>query len=254
MTSDYSPTADALKDKRLKQIYCRFDTFYVASKATAATAFKLATKAKANVRPKDAAILNAVTLANAKSKIPLINWAARPAWLNDTIDYLNGYPRTGIVFAAAWTDNKRVKRPSIILDKYYRFAGGMGSTNSFLSGSATKMPMIRYAEVILTHAILSFKLGDYASATKDINIIRNRAGLDPLPTLTANDRELIDMERARELTGEGDRFRYLMALHLPIGPGEKRDKNGAPVANIEPPYTDFYWSIPQSEINYNAAY
>lgn len=253
MTNDYSPTAEALKDKRLKQLYCRFDTFYVASRATAATAFKLANLAKANVRPEDAYILNAVTSANAKAKIGLINWAARPAWLNDTIDYLNGYPRTGIAFASGWSNNQKINRPSIILDKYYRFAGGMGSTDPFLSGSATKMPMIRLAEVILTHAILAFKLGDYVSATTDINIIRKRAGLDDI-VITANDRELIDMERARELTGEGDRYRYLMALHLPIGPGEKVDKNGSILPNIDAPYKDFYWSIPQGETNYNAAY
>lgn len=253
MTNDFSPTEDAMKDKRLKQLYCRFDTFYVASKATAATALKLANQAKANVRPKDAYILNAVTSANAKSKIPLINWAARPAWLNDTIDYLNGYPRTGVIFAVAWTDNKKVNRPSIILDKYYRYDGGMGLSDPVYSGLATKQPLIRFAEVILTHAILSFKAGDYAAATKDINEIRQRAGLNDI-IITANGRGIIDMERARELTGEGDRLRYLMALHLPIGPGEKIDKNGNILPIVEEPYTDWNWAIPQGETNYNAAY
>jgi len=147
-----------------------------------------------------------------------------------------------------------VNRPSIILDKYYRIDGGLGITDDpYLSGIATKQPLIRYAEVILTHAILSFKAGDFAAATHDINEIRGRAGLDDI-TITASDREIIDMERARELTGEGDRLRYLMALHLPIGPGEKIDKNGNPLSIVEEPYTGWNWSIPQNETDYNAAY
>ena len=129
----------------------------------------------------------------------------------------------------------------------------MGLTDPLYSGLATKEPVIRYAEVFLTHAILSFKAGDYATATKDINVIRERAGLDDI-TISGNDRWIIDMERARELTGEGDRLRYLMALHLPIGPGEKIDKNGNLLPPVESPYPEWNWSIPQGETNYNAAY
>ncbi len=129
--------------------------------------------------------------------------------------------------------------PLVWPNKYFRGEDGMN----------TNIPVFRLAEMYLTRAIILFRQADVAGATRDVNIIRERAGLDPLPTVTEQD---IHNERLKEMSQEGDRLDYVRALKLPILPGD-RDPS-LPTSTIEYPYPDFYFAIPQAEYDLNGGY
>lgn len=135
------------------------------------------------------------------------------------------------------TQYSHIKEPKIWGDKFFRAPDGRNSN----------VPLIRLAELYLTRAIINFKQGNLTSALDDVNIVRERAGLEPLVEISE---EAIHNERIKELAFEGDRIRYIQALRLPIGPGDRVDDNGDPLSDIEFPYTDAYWLIPQAERNY----
>ncbi|KGE86269.1 RagB/SusD family nutrient uptake outer membrane protein [Phaeodactylibacter xiamenensis] len=124
-----------------------------------------------------------------------------------------------------------IKDPHVWGDKYYRATDGQRSN----------VPVIRLAEMLLTRSIIRFRSGDATGAAEDLNQVRVRAGLEPLASITEQD---IHNERIKEMAFEGDRFHYLQALQLPIYPG---DREAAP---IEYPYTDLYWKLPQSELDF----
>lgn len=124
-----------------------------------------------------------------------------------------------------------IKDPMVWGDKYYRATDGQRSN----------IPVIRLAEMLLTRAIIRFANGDASGAAEDVNRVRERAGLTPLASVSAED---IHRERIKELAFEGDRFHYLQALRLPIPPG---DRDAAPVPF---PYEGLYWKLPQSELDF----
>lgn len=124
-----------------------------------------------------------------------------------------------------------IKEPMVWGDKYYR-----GTEGEF-----TNVPLIRLAELLLTRSIIRFNKGDVSGAATDVNLVRKRAGLASLETVTA---EAIHRERLIELAFEGDRLYYLKALRLPI-PAGMRD-----VAEIPYPYEGLYWTLPQSELDF----
>jgi hypothetical protein len=124
-----------------------------------------------------------------------------------------------------------IKDPHVWGDKYYRATDGQRSN----------VPVIRLAEMLLTRSVIRFRAGDAVGAAEDLNQVRMRAGLEPLTSITEQD---IHNERIKEMAFEGDRFHYLQALQLPILPG---DREAAP---IEYPYTDLYWKLPQSELDF----
>jgi hypothetical protein len=127
---------------------------------------------------------------------------------------------------------KHVKTPQVYGDKYYR-----GDDGQF-----TNVPVIRLAEMYLTRSIIHLKQGNPNQALDDLNVVRARAGLEPLTTVTEQD---IHNERIKEMAFEGDRLYYLQALNLPIPAGDRTD-----VAPIQPPYENFYWRLPQSELDF----
>lgn len=129
------------------------------------------------------------------------------------------------------TQYAHIKQPYIWGDKYYRG----------INGRYTNVPVMRLAEVYLTRSILRLKLGDSNGALQDLNIIRNRAGLEPLQAITE---ELIDKERIKELAFEGDHLYYQEALLKIIGTGDRQN-----VLPIQPPYERLYWKIPQLELD-----
>ncbi len=135
------------------------------------------------------------------------------------------------------TQYSHIEEPMVWGDKYFRGPDGRNSN----------VPVIRLAEIYLTRAIINFKKGNISSALADVNIVRQRAGLEALTELTE---ENIHNERIKELAFEGDRIRYLQALKMPIGPGDRVDDSGTPVADITFPYEKFYWRIPQREMDY----
>ncbi len=124
-----------------------------------------------------------------------------------------------------------IKDPHVWGDKYYRAQDGQRSN----------IPIIRLAEMYLTRAIIRFRKGDVAGAAEDLNLVRARAGLEPLSVVTEGD---IHNERIKELAFEGDRLLYLQSLRLPIPPGDRE------VPEIEYPYPNFYWKLPQSELDF----
>jgi hypothetical protein len=96
-----------------------------------------------------------------------------------------------------------------------------------ISGSTGKMtakwrdlykaiPVIRLAEMYLTRAEANFRKGGAPvgpnSPLADINIIRGRAGLGPLGSIS--NASVIVLERYRELAFEGDRFFTVKRLQL----------------------------------------
>lgn len=141
-----------------------------------------------------------------------------------------------------------IDRPIVYSDKYYRAPIGLKSL----------LPMMRLAEAYLTRSIIRFRLNDQAGAAADLNQVRERAwdqeiaGV-PYTPINGNEitEDMIHAERIKELATEGGRIYYLMALSLPIGPGD-RDQN---ILNrvIEPPYENYYWMIDQTELDFKNA-
>lgn len=127
---------------------------------------------------------------------------------------------------------KHIKTPQVYGDKYFR-----GQDGQF-----TNVPIIRLAEMYLTRSIIYLKKGNNGQALEDLNIVRTRAGLDPLNMITESD---IHNERIKELAFEGDRLFYLQALNLPVPPGDRTDAQP-----VTPPYENFYWRLPQSELDF----
>lgn len=125
--------------------------------------------------------------------------------------------------------------------KYFR-AGDVRRSNR---------PLIRLAEVYLTRSIIRFMNNDKIGAAADLNIVRTRAGLADISSanITADD---IHNERIKELATEnGDRTYYLIGLQLPIPIGDRDPSKFTPV---QPPYSEYYWQVPEYEQNQNQAY
>ena len=141
----------------------------------------------------------------------------------------------------------RITRPVIWLDKYFRGA----------VGDNTKIPLYRSPEIHLTRAAILAKLNMPDGNGYDLNKVRVRAGLPALTRASyTNDNWLIEVnrERMREMGPEsGDRVRYLMSLRLPIGLGD-RPADGSQGSIVNPPYSNWYFRIPEEEISSNAAY
>ncbi|WP_373549224.1 RagB/SusD family nutrient uptake outer membrane protein [Haliscomenobacter sp.] len=147
-------------------------------------------------------------------------WRAIPAGYDPRTEF-TGYTRTYV-----WCN------------KWNRLSG---STNNNLFS----LPLMRIAELYLNRAIIRFNEGDRKGAAEDLNVVRKRAGLDPVAEadLTAN---LIHIERMKELAFENDRLYYLQALSLPIPAGDRADQTPIPWND-----TRFAMPIPASESDLN---
>ena len=86
------------------------------------------------------------------------------------------------------------------------------------------IPVIRSVEMLLDRAEILALQGNTAGATKDINLIRDRAipGYN-INTVIAPDKILAEVrrERVRELAFEGDRLHDLRRRQADIGPGDR---------------------------------
>ena len=141
----------------------------------------------------------------------------------------------------------RITYPVIWLDKYFRGA----------VGDNTKEPLYRSAEIHLTRAAILAKLNLPDGNGYDLNKVRVRAGLPALTRSSyTNEAWLVEVgrERMREMGPEsGDRIRYLMSLRQDIGIGD-RPTDGSQGTVVSPPYSNWYFRIPEEEISSNAAY
>lgn len=132
--------------------------------------------------------------------------------------------------------------PHVWQDKHFRAP---------TSGRRSNRPMIRLAEMYLTRSYLRLKDGDKVGAADDLNVVRKRAGLDNISS-SAITELAIENERIKELAGEhADRIYYLIATRKPIGIG---DRDPAKFSPILPPYSTYYWQIPELEKQNNSAY
>lgn len=132
--------------------------------------------------------------------------------------------------------NNSLDFPHVYLDKFYRG----------VSGSNTCAPVMRLPEFHLMRAACDIKGAGTGTALGDVNIVRLRAGLSQLGSVTEAD---IEREWIIELGGEGQYLPYLIAMQKPILPG---DREG--VAPVNPPYEGWYWRIPTEEVKLNAGY
>lgn len=127
-------------------------------------------------------------------------------------------------------------QPYVWNDRYYK--AGRRLTN---------FPILRLADMYLLRAIIRAELGsntDIDGATADLNIVRNRAGLDDFEGSAAELADAIHTERFVEMAFEGDRLYYLQAAGLPLPPGDRN----VPATDAKGPY---YSDIPDFEVELN---
>lgn len=130
------------------------------------------------------------------------------------------------------------KKNAIWTDKFYRAPEGYHS----------QIPLIRLAELYLSRATIKLTNGDMGGALTDLNVVRNRAGLGDFTGVLTE--EVIEIERIKEMAGEcGDRMLYLIGMQKTID-GEKIDEQGSPIRALEPPYSDVFLKLPDSETNF----
>lgn len=101
-------------------------------------------------------------------------------------------------------DDKRIEA------SFYQYTNGEWYVNKYLGEQGVpgmvSTKILRYAEVILNRAEARAKQGKYADALADLDLIRDRAGVDPIGAV-ANEDVLTEVlnERRRELAFEGHR-------------------------------------------------
>lgn len=82
-----------------------------------------------------------------------------------------------------------------------------GKTLNDVNNYDINFPVIRYAEILLNYAEALNELNRSAEALAPLNVVRDRADLDPITTTTQSElREIIYHERRIELVFEGHRF------------------------------------------------
>ncbi len=99
---------------------------------------------------------------------------------------------------------------SIISEGYFMWKGrplkaDRGGGSDWINACNTLW--MRYAEVLLCGAEAHFEAGNTAKAAEYTNLVRGRAGLSPLGTVTLDQ---IRLEKRLELVGEGQRFQDLL--------------------------------------------
>ncbi len=101
--------------------------------------------------------------------------------------------------------------------KVEAFNGDEGFLTSKFEDLYRAIPVIRLAEMDLTRAEANFRSGDQVDPNtplQDVNVIRNRAGADPLGLINAN---LIVEERLKELAFEGEKPFTMKRLKMNVG-------------------------------------
>jgi len=132
----------------------------------------------------------------------------------------------------------------VFLWKYFR-----GATQDVKAERRANNPIIRLADVLLMRAEVRLLDGDAPGALQDVNVVRTRAGLPALMTVTEND---IELEYIKEMAGENaSRMNWLVGLHkdIPIG-----NRDASVYKPIKYPYSDMYYQVPLLEQQTNTAY
>ncbi len=135
-----------------------------------------------------------------------------------------------------------ITTPHVWQDKHFRAP---------TTGRRSNRAMLRLAEMYLTRASIRLMDGNKIGAADDLNMVRNRAGLPNISSAQITESD-VENERIKELAGEhADRILYLIAMRKPIGIG---DRDPAKFSPVTPPYSKYYWAIPELEKQNNNAY
>lgn len=126
----------------------------------------------------------------------------------------------------------------------------------------SNIPLVRLPEIYLTRATLSLATNP-SQALADVNLIRQRAGLDPLSSVTES---AIENERIKELGFEySDRLTYLVAMKRTIDGQKPTNENldkqsklndpmtGPFVPSMSYPYSTMYVPVPDVEYLYSGS-
>jgi len=135
--------------------------------------------------------------------------------------------------------------PYIFLFKYFRAQDPNGGQRR------ANRPIIRLADLYLMRAEINWLNNDKTGAAADLNVVRNRAGLESIAASALTETD-IENERIKEMAGENaDRIYWLTALHkdIPIG-----DRDPSKFQPIKYPYSKYYYQIPLQERQTNNAY
>ncbi|HEY5747918.1 MAG TPA: RagB/SusD family nutrient uptake outer membrane protein [Chryseolinea sp.] len=144
-----------------------------------------------------------------------------------------------VPFDPKWTQS------GLMLAKY--IVGDLPVTTEGAVDAQRNMPVIRYAEVLLTYAEALNELGQTTAAEPHLNKVRERAGLDPKTGLgKAAFRDAIMQERRIEFFGEGHRF---FDLRRTSKLDEAVRINAGKTNYTEP--KNLYFPIPQAERDLN---
>ncbi|MCK9160915.1 MAG: RagB/SusD family nutrient uptake outer membrane protein, partial [Bacteroidaceae bacterium] len=132
--------------------------------------------------------------------------------------------------------------PMVYQDKHFRAP---------TSGRRSNRPMLRLADMLLMRSIIRFNNGDKTGAAEDLNVVRERAGLNDIAANDITERA-IENERIKEMSGEhADRLFWLIGLRKDIGIG---DRDASKFQVIKAPYSNYYWQVPELEKQNNSAY
>lgn len=136
-----------------------------------------------------------------------------------------------------------VNTPHVYIDKFFRGATPYGKFSKF--------PFIRLADIYLLRAWLRWNDGDLQGAANDMNIVWNRANpQNPDIYTSANvNHDAIYREYLREMTGEGWTVDFMMGTQMVIPAGDSELNT-----EVAPPYSNWYWPIPDSETTLNHKY
>lgn len=127
--------------------------------------------------------------------------------------------------------------------------GGTSNQKSNTANTAY-VPIMRYAEVLLTYAEATNEIdGPTGEVLRDINLIRARAKMPPVPLLGKDQmRDRIRHERRVELAFEG--FRYLDIKRWRIAPAVLNGVNdGIVTRRFET--KNYLWPLPEQEVRIN---
>ena len=126
----------------------------------------------------------------------------------------------------------------------------------------TNVPIVRLSEIYLTRASLLLA-SNAEQARKDVNVIRKRAGLPDLLSVTEED---IEKERIKELGFEAnDRLTYLVAMKksidgtkmsldaIDLSSDTNNPMTGTPIRALNPPYSEMYVPLPSIEYLYSGS-
>ena len=126
----------------------------------------------------------------------------------------------------------------------------------------SNVPLVRLPEIYLTRATLSLT-SNPAQSLADVNLIRQRAGLDPLTSVTET---AIENERIKELGFEySDRLTYLVAMKKTIDGQKPTNENldkqsrtndpmaGPFIPSMSYPYSTMFVPVPDVEYLYSGS-